>query len=998
MKQNRRFTLLARLTLGVFLTYGSAFAEGEKKSTGSLDSLKYVEGNEKENEKRALRTELLVAASEEKALEQIQLLLKKHKGTYLEADLYFRMAELYMRRSKTERFFELHRQSETVVQLAPRVVKNASSKREITKAVEIYDQIQRKYRNFDKMDLVIFNYAFARQTLGQNTLATRLYYDLIKMYPGSSLVPDAHLAIGEVKFDEQKFQEALVHFLAIEKYSDSRVYPYGMYKAAWTYYNLRKEDLGLKKLEQVVAFGKMVEGQGIDSRLDLRREALADMTLFIQDVHSSTKAYAYFSEQAGNLPVAPVILKLANIYERHARYNDKQTVLTALIDNQPYSPLIPKVYQQLVWNYENQNNKTAAVKQLEALNGLCEPSSRWSKKQLEKKKKPSDKVDTTTTVSDKCLKKLHSTSIKLASKWLRVWKKNPGHVDFADASEKGFEIYLLKDRVSKKVGEARFTYAELLFQRDKFRPASAQYAIVSGQTEDPKLRHDSGYAALLSLEKAVGEKWSEKDETLFKTLAHAYVAQNPKGQFRLDIQFKIALIAYEKERYDEAGPLFLELGRIFAKEEKGLKAQDLYLDILNIKKDYAGLTTYSRELLKVGGDATRVDRLSKVYQQAWFLQIQKIEEDGQFPDAIAQYQKFIEENASYLLTEKAVWNKTQLLYKTLRYNEAAASSVDFYNRYPKSPQAQDSLLRAAQTYESLGQLAQASAVLQRLMTVDITYKEKWMTLAADFAKLSGQKDKAKSFYTTLRESADPKLSGGALDQLLQMAEADNNPNEAAKWRAEILRRNVQPQASLVAMARVEQLYKSGQSPAAFSEAKGVLNMGPQASKLAKSKARYIQGRILEDEFKQQSVKTRAERVAIVLALKTEKLEKAQEAYQSAMRYGDPVVAVECLTRLAGLYQQFVEDLKTMPLPEGLGEADESVFREETSQLSIPLEEKSVETMAKALEAAKDLQLRDGKIADLRQQLDRLNMKSSQRFKMDSVLPQVALPVVKGLGS
>lgn len=974
----------------------SVFAE--EKKPAPLENLKYVEGNEKENEKRALKTELLVAASEEKALEQLKLLLKKHKGTYLEADLHFRLAELHMRRSKTERFFELHRQSETVVQLAPRVVKNASSKREIMKAVEIYDMIQKKHRNFDKMDLVVFNNAFARQTLGQNALAARLYNDLIQMFPGSGLVPDAHLAIGELKFDDQKFSDALVHFLAIEKYETSRVYPYGMYKAAWTYYNLRKEDLGLKKLEQVVAYGKMVEEQGIDSRLDLRREALADMTLFIQDVHPASKAYDYFSVQAGKLPVTPIILKLANIYERHSRYNDKQTVLTALIDNQPFSPLIPRVHQQLVLNHENMKNKNAAVQQMEKLVSVCDPTSRWSKKQLERKPSSPDKVVTVEQVSEKCHKRLHKTSIKLASKWLKIWKKNPGHTDFADSAEKAFEIYLRKDRMSPKVEQARFTFAELLFQREKFRPASDQYALVSQRSTDAKLKHDSGYAALLSLEKAVGDKWSEKDEGHFKKLAQFYVEQNPKGQYLLDIQFKVALIAYEKERYDEAGPLFVQLGRTFAKEEKGIKAQDLYLDILNIKKDYVGLTAYSKELLKLGGEKERIGRLNQVYQQAWFLQIQKLEDDKSYPEAISEYQKFIAENPSSSLTEKAIWNKTQLLYKTLRYNEAAAASLDFYNRYPKSKDAQDSLLRAAQTYESLAQLDQASLVLQKLMQVDPANKDKWLALSADFAKLSGQTRQAKELYSQLRESSDPKMVGGALDQLLQIAQSEKNLAEVQKWQSEILRRNVQPQASLVAVAQVEQLYQSGQSSEAFSKAMQVLNMGAQASQYAKSKARYIQARILEDEFQQQSVKARAERVAIVLAMKTEKLEKAQQAYQSAIRYGDPKVAVESLKRLAGLYQQYVKDLKTMPLPQGLGEADETVFREEISQLAIPLEEKSVETMAKALETAKDLKLRDGTIADLRRSLDELNMKSSQRFQMNSVVPQMSVPVVKGIGS
>src|SRR5262249_36339250 len=133
--------------------------------------------------------------------------------------------------------------------------------------------------------------------------------------------------------------------------------------------------------------------------------------------------------------------------------------------------------------------------------------------------------------------------------------------------------------------------------RKKYRQASEEYAAVSGEIHE-KLGHDSSYAACLSLEKAVGDKWSDKDEKSFHQLGLAYVTNYPKGQYRLEIEYKMAFLAYEKNRYDEAAPLFLKLGQVFAKEAKGQKAQDLYLDILNIKKDYAAIRSYTQDLMK----------------------------------------------------------------------------------------------------------------------------------------------------------------------------------------------------------------------------------------------------------------------------------------------------------------------------------------------------------------------------------------------------------------
>lgn len=77
---------------------------------------------------------------------------------------------------------------------------------------------------------------------------------------------------------------------------------------------------------------------------------------------------------------------------------------------------------------------------------------------------------------------------------------------------------------------------------------------------------------------------------------------------------------------------------------------------------------------------------------------------------------------------------------------------------------------------------------------------------------------------------------------------------------------------------LEEIYSSGDPSEAFNEAKKIVSLGKSAKK-ALARARFIQAQILEKEFYNQSVKSKAERITVVLALKTEKLEKAQQAYQ-----------------------------------------------------------------------------------------------------------------------
>ncbi len=905
----------------------------------ALDALKLKPSDEQGNDVKALKTELLVTDTENKALAQ------------LEPDLRLRLAELYMRRSKTDRFFELNRTSPTLVRFLPPEAKTTSGKKSIELAVGVYEKLAKEFPHYSKLDLVLYNTAFAHQQLNHPAVAEHFYSDLISKFPYSPLIPEAHLALGEMLFDHQKFADALVHFNSIKDYPQSDVYAYGIYKGAWTLYNLKRNDEAVHQLEWVVKLGKETAEQGLDTRLDLRKEALADMVVFFEDSLPAKRAFSYFHEQAPAQDAPPLLLKLAEVYERHSRYEDRRIVLVDFIDKLSGNDLIPEAYDQLVRNYEGMRNRKEAVAALTAFEAVCQ-------------KKP----------WVKCSSTLSDTALALSSKWLRTWKKNQGYVEFAEAARTGFEIYLRQATPSHEKDEARYAYAELLFQRHEYREASKQYALVAPALIKEPSGHDAAYGALLSLEKSVSDKWSGSDEKQFKTLAAFYVDHFPKGQYRLDVEFKLAIIAYDKERYDEAAPIFLRLGNDFPNQEKGLKSQDLYLDILNIKKDFKGLKQYSVTLLKRKPNLDRTIKLQKIYRESYFIEIQKTEEAGNFALATAEYKKFAKDNINSDLAPKAWWNAMQIEYQTFKYMNAAQSGEAYYDQFPKNSQALEALLKSAQTYESMGQLDAAARVVLKLATVDAKNTMKWKTLGADFLALSHHIPEALRLYSELKDQrTDMKTASYALDKYVALQKENLQDSDYVALLERVSRSGVQPQASFARVELVERVFNSGDVSLAFSKAKDVLNM-------------------------KSSMKARTERLAMVVALKTEKLEKAQAAFKAVMSYGNPQLTIQSLRHLAGCYTHYVQALKTMPTPEGLTPAEEKQFHEELTKLAIPLEEKGVDTVAQALATAKKLNLYDGSVASLQTQLDQMNLKPTTTMKVEFQPPSMVLPKATGVGS
>ncbi|HAG91230.1 MAG TPA: hypothetical protein DCL41_05130, partial [Bdellovibrionales bacterium] len=855
-----------------------------------------------------------------------------------------------------------------------------------------YDQLLKKYPRYHQIDLVIFNYAFAHQSLGQGEQAEKLYWTLISKHPSSQLVPDAHLAIGEIAFEKGKFKHALNHFLAIEKYPSSRVYPYGLYKAAWTYYNLRDAKSGLAKLEEVVRFGEYVSKNQIESRLDLRKEALMDMTLFFTEVYSAKDAYAYFTKQSGEIDVAPILMKVATLYERYSRYNDVNVVLNRFIEELPLNELVPEAHEKLISSYENVKNRPQVIAQMEDFYGVCQPQSKWSKAHAPVQSENSKKVPEIMQKAS-CDERLYGTALELAQKWLRIYNKNSFESSYADFSEKAFEIYLRSNTKTKAFSEARFLYAELLFKRKKFRKASEEYAAV-GSAAGSKISHDASYAALLSLEKAVGDKWSDEDEKSFHTLAQEYVKSHPKGAYRVDIEFKMGLLAYEKGRYDEAAPIFLTLGERYPKSEKGQKAQDLYLDILNIKKDYAGIKNYSAKLIKLGGKADRIGKLKSLFEESYFMQVQLLEDKKEFKKALAGYTSFVRENPSSKLAQQAIWNISQLHYNLGDEWEGAQASFEFAQKFPKAKESQSALIRAAQSFEKLAQLPEAAQVLSVLAQRDAKESDKWKELSADFYAMSGKPDRARELYQDVAKRKSKKEYGEFLLKQEDFEKNYGSPGQLAVIRRQIVSHGVQPAAHNARVTEIEELYERKKSSDAFHEALRALALSGWDSS-QKARLRFVQAQVLVDEFLSQSVKARADRIAMVLAIKTEKLEKAQQALQAAMKYGDSKVAVGASQKLYECYSHYVDALKTMPTPQGLSGEDAQVFRNEVQNLIIPLEEKSVDTLAQALRFARKNQMLDGSIQNLERELASVNQRADQASTLEFIKPQIVIPHWKG---
>jgi Uncharacterized protein conserved in bacteria len=926
------------LLIAFHLISAMAFA-AEKNAKGLLPEVRMQQGNEDDNEKKAFSSEIMITRTENKAIESLQQVIKKSKGSSTEADLWYRLAELYMRRSKSGRFFELHKDTK-LMKLSPFPVPNERGAEAIKRASKIYTKIEIDFKNFKDMDAVLFNNAFAFQQLGDLKQSVATYARLLEKFPKSPLVPDGTLATGELLYDQGKFAQALEHFLKLEKFPKSRVYSYGMYKAAWSYYNMRDSDNAVKKLMDVVKNNPPLrDGEVPTNRHNLRRESLRDLVVFVGDSYPANKLFAFFEDITNEEELGESMMNMAKLYDSHSRQKEMNIFLNEYIEKRPTGPYVAKAHLLLIDANESLKQRPKVIEHLQIASDLCKKDSPWKAQQ------PVDIIE------DSCESGFRKVSLEMARKWWEIWLKNKQNVEFSELTKNLFKLMLENEDATKPDLKTRYAYAELNFQSGAYDEASSQYRFVADKASEPAMKHDATYAALYSKEKSIeaDKKKNPLKEAERKELALNYITKFPTGKQALNVKFKVGHIAYEEANYEEAQKWLAPIASIKAKdkEQAGIKAksEDLMLDMLNIKKDYAGIKDFSKKIASTTDDDSRKKNMNKIQEEAHFTEVQEVAKGADKSAAVAKLLEFAKDHDGTKLAQDATWQALSIMYADGKVYDAAELSRKYVSKYKDDKRELDALKEAAKAYADVGQIAKSAETLMQVAELDKKNRNAHLEVAADIFLLEKRTNEARKAYQGMLQGADSKTSERIYGKLLDSYKSEPNAKELDALQNQIMAKGIEPFTTEIMISRAKAFLAAGKTTAAFDLSLKANSRNVPAE--VRAEARLIQARVLEKELTQQSVKAREEKFATVLGLKTEKLDKAQTAYITAMKMSkDEFQQLEAMRGIDRCYGNFIESLQTIPLPASLSAADQATLRGELAKLIQPIQDKKNENEAK----------------------------------------------------
>ena len=292
----------------------------------------------KEAQIRQLRTEEIT---------QIRIALGRRIEKNRQADLYFRLAELYLEAYQTDFLREgrVHEKRLTQKIPDPKIDRSASLVH-LRSGLKACEELVRLKIPFDRMDSVYYFLAYNHKELGNEKKSTEYFQTLISRYPNSVFMYEAVKEMGDTAFDKQDYRKAMGLYqralaLSIKGDTEARV----RYRLAWTYYRTKQHSKAIEEMKTAVAKAS----NGGEKFISLKEEALRDMAVFLVETGNVDEAVAYFHSVLNDQTYFPKVLeKLGREYEHSAKPAKALQVYEAILKTHPESETAIRVTTQLM--------------------------------------------------------------------------------------------------------------------------------------------------------------------------------------------------------------------------------------------------------------------------------------------------------------------------------------------------------------------------------------------------------------------------------------------------------------------------------------------------------------------------------------------------------------------------------------------------------------------------------------------------------------------------
>ena len=298
-------------------------------------------------------------------IKQLFTLMRRYQKSKNRGEIWLRLAERYMEKSKLveftlqEKFDERLKKWEAAQKKGRAPKLNLRSAHDFKrKAISLYKLFLENFPKDNKVDQALFFLGYNHYDLNQLKEGVKYYNQLLKEHPRSPYIEEVHFSLGEYHFERTEWAEAKEKFLKVlRRKRKGKFYNISSYKMAWCEFNLGNGARAMRYLERVLKRTRRMQAQQKGrTRLEfnpvyLSREAARDLVVFYSKVKNYRGARRYFQGLFKPEDANKHLEQLAYIYADNKDQEATRHLFKSLIANNPNSKKAFEYQKEIVEVY-----------------------------------------------------------------------------------------------------------------------------------------------------------------------------------------------------------------------------------------------------------------------------------------------------------------------------------------------------------------------------------------------------------------------------------------------------------------------------------------------------------------------------------------------------------------------------------------------------------------------------------------------------------------------
>jgi len=524
------------------------------------------------------------------AIKNTKALIDQSRNKPYLPELYLRLADLYVEKSRVTYFIRKSLKKEPLSKLEALPADALKNQ-----AIEIYQRILDHFSNFEQSDKVHFFMAHEFREMGKIKEMVVHYRTIIQQYPQSPYVPETYLLLGDHYFKAQNLDMAQSHYTKIFQYQQSPAYAIAQYKLGWCYINRADFRSAITHFETALKTSKNQETTDIDTyrHVDIRLESLVDMAYCYVDCykkHSPQTAIAYFESYAWSLASYMAALeKLAKRYFIKKKWAHSAAIYRTLSDLCDDADKLLAYAQKIFECVRETHIYDQVAFDVQMIVKALEKQRYASYISFEDKQEKEKEYE---VFAREMITQLHDTA-----------RKNKNNAAFKEASD-AYMAYLDFFYLSPVIWDMKNNCAESLFASGQYLQAGKYYETLYRNAPPEKInRQDVLYAAITAYYHAIKNKaqFNAYEKNYCRqgllTTGKIYVNEYPDTEHIEDVRFNLAWITFDEGNYDTAITEFKTFIASYPNGRATRAAIHLILDAYYMKEDFQTLVNFGNDIV-----------------------------------------------------------------------------------------------------------------------------------------------------------------------------------------------------------------------------------------------------------------------------------------------------------------------------------------------------------------------------------------------------------------